>query len=67
MDYTTASQLIGSLGFPIVACVAMFWKMNKDSADHKEEVTRLADVIADNTTAITALTSHIKNSSADEQ
>ena len=30
MDYTQIVQLIGSLGFPIVACGALFWKLNKD-------------------------------------
>jgi len=59
MDYGTITQLIGSLGFPIVACGAMFWKMNKECSDHKEEVDRLSSVIEKNTDAITALTYHI--------
>lgn len=29
MDATTISQLIGSLGFPIVCCIVMFYQNSK--------------------------------------
>lgn len=28
MDYNAITQLIGSVGFPIVACVGLFWMVN---------------------------------------
>lgn len=52
-------QLIGSLGFPIVACGALFWKLNKDETMHKEETDKLANVIDANTKAITVLSERV--------
>lgn len=48
MDVTTLTQLIGSLGFPIVACIAIFIKDYKDN-------NRWMDIVQKNTDAITRL------------
>lgn len=53
MDVTVVTQLIGSIGFPIVACGALFWQMNKN-----EE--RNAQVISDLTHAIDDLREYIQ-------
>ena len=29
VDINAIASVVGSLGFPIVACGALFWKMNK--------------------------------------
>lgn len=55
MDVSMVVQLIGSLGFPIVACGALFYSMNKEQISHKEEVDRLSTVLENNTIAITKL------------
>ena len=55
MDLSTVSQLISSVGFPIAACVALFWQMNKESTQHKEEMDALKDSLNKNTLAITKL------------
>lgn len=55
MDLSTVSQLISSVGFPIAACVALFWQMNKESTQHKEEMDALKDSLNQNTLAITKL------------
>lgn len=60
MDVQTISQLIGTLGFPIVACGAMFWKMNKQDKDHKEEIAGVTTALNNNTEAIIRLTEHMK-------
>lgn len=52
--------LIGNYAFPIVACIAMFWKMNKDGERHKEEMDTLRDSLDANTRAITELTGLIR-------
>ena len=49
------SQLISSVGFPIAACVALFWQMNRESTQHKEEMDSLKDSLNKNTLAITKL------------
>lgn len=53
MDVTVVTQLVGSIGFPIVACGALFWQMNKN-----EE--RNAQVISDLTHAIDELREYIQ-------
>lgn len=49
------SQLISSVGFPIAACVALFWQMNRESTQHKEEMDTLKESLNKNTLAITKL------------
>lgn len=55
MDFSAVSQLISSVGFPIAACVALFWQMNKESTQHKEEMNALKETLNQNTLAITKL------------
>lgn len=63
---TSVFTLIGSYGFPIVACCAMGWytkyisdQNNKTIADlnaaHKAEMDSLSTALANNTVAITKL------------
>ena len=46
MDFTVISQLIGSLGFPIVACGYMMVTMNKSLKDNTEATNKLATLVA---------------------
>lgn len=46
---------INTVGFPIVAYAAMFWKINKQDEQHSEEVKTLAKAIENNTMALTTL------------
>lgn len=66
MDANTLITLIGSVGFPIVACVAMavfFAKVNENYRNdikeiqntHKEEVKAMTDAINNNTLVIQRL------------
>ena len=55
MDFSAVSQLISSVGFPIAACVALFWQMNQESTQHKEEMDALKESLNQNTLAITKL------------
>lgn len=55
MDMTTISQLISSVGFPIAACVALFWQMNKQNEQHKQEMDSLKEALEQNTLAINKL------------
>ena len=49
MDYTAVAQLIGSLGFPIVACVMLYVRMEKQDENHRQEVGELTKAIQNNT------------------
>lgn len=46
MDFTVISQLIGSLGFPIVACGYMMISMNKTLKENTEATNKLAALVA---------------------
>lgn len=64
MDVNALSQLIGSMGFPIVACGAMFWYMTKLEKAHKEETDALRTALEQNTLAITKLADKLEEGSA---
>lgn len=53
MDYNTITTLVGSLGFPIVMCIALFWMINTTMKEFKETV-------AENTKAMTELVTTVK-------
>ena len=55
MDIQVIGQLIASLGFPIVACGALFWLVNKQDERHKEEMNGLRKTIEDNTNVLISL------------
>lgn len=55
MDIQVIGQLIASLGFPIVACSAMFWMVNKQEERHKEEITNITKTLEDNTNVLSSL------------
>lgn len=55
MDIQIIGQLIASLGFPIVACCALFWMVNKNEERHKEEIDGMRKTIEDNTNVLASL------------
>lgn len=59
MDVTVITQLIGSLGFPIVCCGALFWFMVKEKDAHKAEMGELRKSVEANTLAINSLCTHL--------
>lgn len=56
MDVNSLIQLIGSLGFPIAACVALFWRMVKSDEQHIEEMSKMSEALNNNTSALVKLT-----------
>lgn len=63
MDYNVIASLVGSLGFPIVCCIALFWFLNKTSAQHKEEMNKMSEAINNNTKVMNELITEIKKGS----
>lgn len=69
MDVTVAqaiTQMVGTLGFPIVCCGALFWDRSKaeerrakEAELHRQEVAELQKAIESNTLAITTLCQHL--------
>lgn len=60
MDVQTIQTLISGVGFPIVACIALFWSNHELSKTHREEIKSLTEVLEKNTEAIIELTNQIR-------
>lgn len=64
MDANAITSLIGSLGFPIVCCLAMFWYVNKTMKEFSEKIeSNLRDLsksIQENTAATTRLVTTVE-------
>ena len=64
MDANAIASLIGSLGFPIVCCGALFWYQNKTMNDFSEKIEKsvkeLSQSISSNTDATTKLVTTVE-------
>ena len=59
MDVSTISQLIGSLGFPIVVSLLLIYMNYKQSEQHKVEMDKITESLNNNTVALTKLTERL--------
>lgn len=59
MDVSTISQLIGSLGFPIVVSLLLIYMNYKQSEEHKQEMEKITESLNNNTLALTKLTERL--------
>lgn len=64
MDISSILTAVSTVGFPIVACGAMFWMINKMSDQHKDEMSEVTRSINHNTVAITKLCELINKENA---
>ena len=55
MDLKTIIDAVSVVGFPIVCCGIMFWYLQKESDNHKQEMTSMRDAINANTSVIAEL------------
>lgn len=55
MDYQVVTQLISSLGFPIVACIYMAVTQQKSEERHSKEVDELRKAVNNNTNVMVKL------------
>lgn len=55
MDAATISQIISSIGFPIVACMGCAFYINKQDSRHKDEIDKITEALNNNTIALTRL------------
>lgn len=46
---------VSTVGFPIVMCAALFWKMDKQDKEHKEEMDKTTEAINNNTIVLQKL------------
>lgn len=59
MQISEIMQAVATVGFPIVACGAMFWLNYKMNEAHKKEMDKITEAVNNNTVAITNLTSKL--------
>lgn len=64
MDANAIASLVGSLGFPIVCCGALFWYQNKTMKEFSEKIEKvvkeLSQSISYNTDATTKLVTTVE-------
>ena len=61
MNYNELVQLIGSVGFPIIACAALFWENHQNELRHLEESQKRDEALSNNTSALQELTLWLKS------
>lgn len=61
MDVETFTQLVNSVGFPIVACGALFWLNVSVMKQQKEIIATLQNELKHHTNAIEALTGEVRH------
>lgn len=49
MDFQALLQAIGSVGFPIVACIYLIYSQQKTSEKHAEEMDKMRETVENNT------------------
>lgn len=52
MSVNEVMQLVGSLGFPIVACGALFWMINNTQKEQTESNKRISESLIELTSCI---------------
>lgn len=60
MDANAIMTMVQTLGFPIVCCGALFWRMMKESDNHKVEMEKVTDALNNNTQALIRLEESLK-------
>lgn len=60
MDITNLSQLISTVGFPVVMCGALLYYLMKISEQHATESKEMRDAITALQVAITELTENLR-------
>lgn len=61
MDAQAFSQLISSVGFPIVACIIMWKSLQDSTAAHKEEMDGMKESLNQNTLVLSELKQMLKD------
>ena len=61
MDSQAFSQLISSVGFPIVACMIMWKSLQDSTAAHKEEMDGMKESLNQNTLVLSELKQMLKD------
>lgn len=61
MEFDQILTLISNYAFPIVCCVALYWKGNKDQQQHKDESEKFVEAINNNTQVMRELILEVRS------
>lgn len=61
VDYTAMTQVVSTLGFPIVMCGVLVWLNVKQMNSHRESEENFTQALSDNTKAYIELKEAITN------
>lgn len=67
MDANSIISLVGTLGFPIVMCGALFWYMIKQNEQHSTESREMRDAINELKLAIVELADRLRGGGDNER
>lgn len=60
MDVSTITQIVSNLGVPVACLVALFWLMNKEREDHRNESEKFIEAINNNTVVMTQIAERLE-------
>ena len=61
MDVQSIASLISSIGFPVVMCLLIFQRMDKQDTYHQEQIRAMTESLNKNTEAINMLKEKISD------
>lgn len=61
MTVEQITQLVSSLGFPIIVCGCLFWYIINKDQTHTEEVSKLTDAVNNNTLVMQKILDKLDN------
>lgn len=61
MDVQQIASLISSIGFPVVMCLLIFQRMDKQDTYHQEQIRAMTESLNKNTEAINMLKEKISD------
>lgn len=60
MDVSVITQIVSNLGVPVACLVALFWLMNKEREDHRNESEKFIEAINNNTLVMTQIAERLE-------
>lgn len=66
MDFNTIITAIGSLGFPIVACILMGYIFIKFTDNYRADIKSMTEIVNNNTIALNKLIDKLDKESRDD-
>lgn len=61
MTFTDVINAIATVGFPIAACVYMFFELHNANSRREEELKSLRQILTDNTNTLRELVEYLKD------